>query len=35
MSLNTFSSIFKWLEMPLVDVPEWLDYLPKAGENNG
>ncbi|MGL5513411.1 MAG: hypothetical protein ACRDBM_09315 [Sporomusa sp.] len=29
LSAATYSSPFKWMEIPLVDLPEWIDLLSK------
>ncbi len=37
LSLSTSSSVFDWMAVPIVELPEWIDLLPKpeAGGNNG
>lgn len=35
MSMNTFSSVFQWLNITLIELEEWMEYLPKAGDGNG
>ena len=37
LSLATHSSVFNWMAVPIVELPEWIDLLPKAGagDNHG